>query len=128
MNNLIRTLSGLTGKILFTVPVFVFGIFHFLNADGMAGMVPLPFGIFWVYLTGAALIAGGVVLLTDYNKLGPVAAFLLGVMIAIFAVTIHLPGVLAAADEGARMAPMVGFLKDIGLAGAAWVIAGTYRH
>ncbi|MDH5656027.1 MAG: DoxX family protein [Spirochaetia bacterium] len=128
MDNLIRTLSGLTGKILYSAPLIIFGLFHFLNAKGMAGMVPLPFGIFWVYITGVALVVGGLVIITDYKRLGPMAAFLTGVMIAIFAVTIHLPAVLAAVDEGARVPHLVSFLKDVAIAGAALITAGSYRH
>ena len=46
------------GKYMYILPIAVFGIFHFMNADSMSGMVPqyLPYQVFWVYLTGAALI------------------------------------------------------------------------
>ena len=128
MDSLIRKLSGLTGKVLYAAPLIVFGLFHFLDANNMARMVPLPFGVFWVYLTGVALVVGAILIITDYNRLGPLAAFMVGIMIGIFAITIHLPGVLGAANDAARTMPMIGFLKDVAIAGAAFVIAGTYRH
>ena len=35
-------------------------VFHIMGADKMAGMVPIPGGVFWVYFTGVAMIAAGV--------------------------------------------------------------------
>lgn len=50
----------LTSKIsryLYAIPFILFGVFHFLGAGDMAGMVPIPGGVFWVYLTGLAIPA-----------------------------------------------------------------------
>ena len=123
MNSIIRLVSGLLGRILFVVPLVMFGISHLTRAESMAGMVPIPGGIIWVYLTGLFLLAGTIGILTDFNGNGTLAAFLTGVMILGFAVLIHLPGMMR---EGGMMS-MISFLKDVGLAGGAFVIAGTYR-
>lgn len=107
------------GRILYALPFAVFGLLHFMNASAMAGMVPLPGGVFWVYLTGVALIAAAVSLLI--GKYARLAALLLGVMLFIFALSIHLPNLI-----GGDQASMSSLLKDFALAGAAWALADTY--
>ena len=87
----------------------------------MSGMVPsfLPAAIFWVYLTGLALILAAVSILIQ--KKARLACLLLAVMLIIFVLTIHLPGL---GGENAQMAmPML--LKDTALAGGALAFAGV---
>jgi uncharacterized membrane protein YphA (DoxX/SURF4 family) len=114
MNNLDKI-----GKILFALPFGIFGIFHFMGADNMAGMIPswLPGGVLWVYITGLALLAACISMLT--GKMTRLATLLLGVMMLVFVLTIHLPGVMS----GDQMA-MPGVLKDLALAGAAFFVSG----
>lgn len=97
-----------------------------MNASGMAGMVPVPGGVIWVYLTGPALIAAAVAIAT--GKMASLASALLGVMLLSFALTIHLPGVLDAADQMARQASMSNMLKDLALSGGAFVLAGVFAR
>ncbi len=108
------------GKILFAVPFGIFGIMHFMNAGAMSGMVPLPPQIVWVYITGAALIAACVSILI--NKKAKLATLLLGIMLLIFALSIH----LAAVVGGDQMA-MGSLLKDVALAGAAFLYSGNAK-
>lgn len=108
----------LVGKYLFALPFGIFGIMHLMAADAMAGMVPafIPGGVLWIYLTGLALLAACVAMLL--GKQAKLAATLLGVLMLVFVATIHLPGVVG----GDQMA-MPGVLKDLALAGAAWLYA-----
>lgn len=101
------------GKFLFAIPFAVFGVFHFMKADMMAGMA---FGQpILVYITGACLIAATVsMLIGKYDKL---ATTLLGVMMLIFVFAVHL--------KSASTGDMSGLLKDTMLAGAAWIYAKT---
>ncbi|MCB9283299.1 MAG: DoxX family protein [Lewinellaceae bacterium] len=112
------------GRYLLIVPALIFGVMHMMNASEMASMVPIPGGVVWVYITGLAMIAAAVaVVIGKYDKL---AAALLGLLILIYALTIHLPGVLKAGDDAQMMAMYMGnFLKDVGLAGGAWVYAAV---
>jgi len=84
----------------------------------MTGMVPsyLPIPILWVYLTGVALIAAGIAVFI--NNKAKLALQLLGLMLILFVVMIHLPG-------GENSMPMV--LKDLALAGGAWILSGKYK-
>ncbi|NQU68103.1 MAG: DoxX family protein [Candidatus Marinimicrobia bacterium] len=108
-------------RIVFAVPFIIFGIMHFMGAGDMSGMVPsfIPGGVFWVYLTGLALILAGVsIIIQKYTHL---ASKLLAALMLIFVLTIHLPAVI-----GGDMMAMVSLLKDIALAGGALLIASLY--
>jgi len=109
------------GRIVFAVPFIVFGILHFMNAGAMTGMVPsyIPGGVFWVYLTGLALILAGVSIIIQ--KYAYSASLLLAALLLIFVLTIHLPAVIG----GDRMA-ISGLLKDTALIGGALLIAAMY--
>ncbi|MBL8034595.1 MAG: DoxX family protein [Leptospiraceae bacterium] len=116
----------LIGRILFSLPMIGFGLGHLTSAANMAAMVPawLPGGVFWVYLTGVALVAAGIAIII--NKLTFQAALGLSVLVMTFALTVHLPGMLK--GEGmAKMMSMVALYKDIAISGAALYIAGQSR-
>ncbi|MEX2467088.1 MAG: DoxX family protein [Gemmatimonadota bacterium] len=112
------------GRYLYAIPMAIFGIFHFMNGSAMAGMVPVPGGVLWVYLTGAALIAAGVSISIDKHAV--LATRLLALLLLSFAVTIHLMGVLNAADAMAMQSSMSSMLKDTALAGGALVLSGVF--
>lgn len=105
------------GKYFFAVPFLIFGAFHMMSADAMAGMVPIPGGAVWVYLTGLGMIAAAVAIFI--GKMDKLATFLLGVLLLIFAVTIHMKGAM----DGDQ-ASTTNLLKDLALAGASWLYAG----
>ena len=99
-------------RLFIAIPMIVFGLFHFMNANGMAGVVPsfIPGGVFWVYFTGAALVLSGVAILAQVKA--HTACLGLAVMIGIFILTIHLPAYLA----GDAMA-LMSLLKDLAIVG-----------
>jgi putative oxidoreductase len=110
---------NLVGRVLFALPMAVFGLFHFTNGQAMAGVVPsyIPGGIIWVYITGIALIAAAVSIIIE--KMTKLSGLLLGIMLAIFALAIHLPG---------GEASMPSLLKDLALAGAAFYISANGKN
>ena len=114
------------GRYLYAIPLAVFGLFHFMRGSAMAGMVPVPGGVFWVYLTGLALLAAALAIVT--GKQARLATQLLGLMLLIFAVSIHLMGVINAPDAAAQQASMSNLLKDTALAGSAWFMSGHVGH
>lgn len=122
MKNIIFNISEI-GKYLYATPMIIFGLFHFFNASAMAGMVPIPGGVFWIYLTGLSLILAGVSIITQ--KLDEWSSFLLAVLLLVFVLTIHLPGVIA----GGEMAQiyMTNLLKDLALAGGALVYLNSKK-
>lgn len=122
MKDIILNISKI-GKYLYAIPMVIFGLFHFLNATAMAGMVPIPGGVFWIYLTGLSLILAGISIIIQ--KLDEWSSFLLAVMLLVFVLTIHLPGVLA----GGEMAQMymTNLLKDLALAGGALIYLSSKK-
>jgi uncharacterized membrane protein len=112
------------GRIIYALPMAVFGLFHFMNGSRMAGMIPswLPGGVFWVYVTGAGLLAAAVSIIIQ--KKAGLATLLLGIMLVIFVLVLHLPGAMAGGD-GAQLSTSM-LLKDLALAGAAFYMSGNF--
>jgi len=118
-----QMLTGSLGRILYAVPFGIFGLMHFMAGGEMAGMVPswLPGGVFWVYLTGLALILVCVSFIIQ--KQAKLAALLLALMLALFILFIHLPGVF---EPATWKMSMPNLLRDLALAGAALTYAGLF--
>lgn len=110
----------LLGRILLAVPFLVFGVMHFPGAAQMSGIVPswIPGGVLWVYLTGAAQIAAGIAFIT--GKQARLAGLLTALMLFIFVVTIHVPGL---SNPAMSQMAFMSILKDLGLAGGALLIS-----
>lgn len=121
--NWLDILTGPVARIIFGLPFVIFGINHFVAGEQMAGAVPsfIPGGIFWIYLTGAALIAAGVAI--AINKLTTWAALGLSAMLASFVLLMHLPGL---ANEATQQMAMIGLLKDTSLIGGVLLVAGRF--
>lgn len=115
-----NVLTTTVAKYLFALPFAVFGLMHFINAQAMAGMVPIPGGVFFVYLTGLALILATVSIII--GKKTKLATLLLGIMLLVFALSIHLVSVI-----GGDMTSLGQFLKDTSLAGAAFFYSGQAK-
>ena len=114
-----RILTTTIAKYIFAIPFALFGILHLTNADKMARMIPVPGGAFWLYFTGAALIAAAASIIT--GKLTRIACLSLALYLALVIVTIQIPGL-----SNPQMAQMAvsGILKDTSLLGGALLIAG----
>ncbi len=105
------------GKYLFALPFAVFGILHFMNAEGMASFTPGGEPV--VYFTGLALIAATVsFLIGKYDKL---AAVLLALFLLLTALVVHLQAFL-----GGNEMELAQVLKDLALCGAALLYAQSH--
>ena len=109
------------GRIVFSIPFLVFGIMHFMNANQMAGLVPIPGGAVWIYITGFAQIAAAISLITKIQT--KLAMLSLAFMLLIFIVTVQIP--LLGNPQMMQMA-IGNLLKDTGLIGASLFIAGNF--
>ena len=111
------------GRLAFGLCLPVFGASHFVYAQLTAGLVPawLPPGrLFWTYATGLAQIAAGLALLSGVQA--RLAAALLTVMYALFALLVHAPLILAAPAVPDNW---LEFSETLALAGAAWTMADS---
>ena len=118
-----KLLTTKIAHILFAIPFAVFGLMHLTNADKMAGYVPIPGGEFWVYLTGVAMLAAAISIIT--GKLTKIACLSLAVLLLVIIVTMQIPGLTN--PQTMQMA-MSGLLKDTSLMGGALLIAGLYHN
>lgn len=109
------------GRFLFALPMAAFGAMHFMSGEAMAGMVPIPGGVLWVYLTGVALLAAAAAIMT--GKQAVLATRLLALFLLLTAFTVHLPVVMG----GDQMA-MSQVLKDVALAGGSLILSGVFAH
>lgn len=114
-----------SGRITFGLTFVIFGLLHFAAGSNMAGLVPswVPGGVFWVYFTGLALLAGGISLIADkfvfWSGIG------LAVLMAVFIFSIHLPLVIGGGDAAQFAMPTL--LKDVAMAGAAIFMSGLSK-
>jgi putative oxidoreductase len=112
------------GRVIFALPFLIFGANHLMHADMMAPMVPayIPGGVIWVYFTGAAMILAALAIIT--GKQGRSACFGLALMLLVYIVTIHFPGL---SNPQMQMMSMVNLMKDMGLMGACLFMAPTFK-
>ncbi len=96
------------------------GIQHFVYADFVTQLVPawIPGRHAWTYLTGVALIAGGVGMLVP--KTARLAALMSGIMMFLWVVLLHIPRALA--DLG-DIGETSGVFEALALSGAAFILA-----
>lgn len=87
------------GRVLLGVPMFVFGIQHYMYVDFVMTLIPewIAARRFWTYFTGTALIAAGAAITLD--RTARLAASLLGVMIFGFFLLVHIPLVVGRPNE-----------------------------
>jgi putative oxidoreductase len=120
-------MDGLTkaGTFIFSIPLGIIGIIHFTMAQSIAAGLPSFFfaSIIWVYLSGLALIAASISILTrKYTRL---ACLLLSLLFFILVITVDLPGFF---NGAASYSLISAALKDTAIAGAALVIASVYSR
>jgi uncharacterized membrane protein YphA (DoxX/SURF4 family) len=111
-----------SGRILFALCLFSFGLVHFVYASATASFVPkwLPPGqLFWAYVTGLAHWAACLALLS--GVLAKAAARMLTVMFIVFSILVHAPSLLADPSHFSWAANAMNFA----LIGAAWLIADS---
>jgi uncharacterized membrane protein len=101
----------------------VFGIHHFFHAAEAAAAIPawLPFPLGWGYLTGVAHIIAGVAILVGIMP--RLAATLEAIMIGVFVLLIHVPGMLAAPADPLQWTM---FLVAAAIGSAASIVARSY--
>lgn len=113
-----KVLTDLIARLLFALPILMFGVFHFAGAEEMAQMAPFG-GVIVVYITGLALIAAAVSIII--KKKAALATLLLGVFLLLTAFTVWAPQL-----EVNEMA-MPSMMKDLALAGGAWFMSGVFK-
>ncbi|MGZ2369808.1 DoxX family membrane protein [Ancylomarina sp. YFZ004] len=106
------------GTILFALPFIVSGLFHFVNARGMAmAITGFPMAEFLIYFSGLTLIAGALAIITNtYVRL---ASLLLALELFLITISVQLPGLM---NPESMQDSMIGLLHNISLIGGALLI------
>jgi uncharacterized membrane protein len=110
-----------TGRIFFAVALIGLGIEHFVFGDFIIGRAPKSGNLVWAYLSGAAVIAAGIMVLV--GKKARAAAIFVGALIFVWAFLRHIPVVAADSVFGAAWTPAG---KALTLFGGALAVAGTF--
>ncbi len=113
------------GRLLFAIPLVVFGTQHFLYARFVATLVPswIPERLFWAYFVGVAFVAAAVSIAT--RKYAGMAATLLGLMFFLWVFSVHLPRVAASPHDGKEWTSA---FVALAMCGGAWVVAATKQN
>jgi len=120
-------LSGILtplGRVVFGIPMVVFGIQHFIYVRFVTGLVPawMPGRGFWTYFTGVALITAGTAIIL--GKMARLAAGLLGLMVFLFFLLVHVPLVAASPSDPSQWTYMI---QAFTFSGMALVVASAMR-
>lgn len=109
------------GRLLFGIPFAIFGINHFLFLNFYIGSVSsfIPLGPYTIILTGIFLIMASISIII--NRYVRISAILLAIMLFIFIITIHIPGLF---NPETWQFALIELLKDTSLMGGSLMIAG----
>lgn len=113
---------GKTSRYVFALLLIVFGIAQFLNLDFLTAKVPeyFPLRIFWVYLTGTAMIAAGASVFI--NKKARTAAIALGVFLLVLNALRYAPLFLGGAYNALLLTAA---MLDLAITCGVFILAGA---
>jgi|SRR5271166_3330272 len=119
-----------SGPYLFGISSVVFGIDHFLILGFIASLVPawLPGHMFWAYVTGTAFVAAGISIVI--RRMDQLAAFMLGIMFALWFFMLHLPRSVSASlshNPGVQNEWSSAFIAWA-MWGGCWIVAWHARQ
>ena len=109
------------GRILFGGSFLMSGINHFSKLEAMTGYAQfkkLPAAKLGVLISGLMLVIGGISIILGY--FADLGALLLAIFLVLAAVIFH--NFWKETDATAKQNEMLGFMKDIALAGAALIL------
>jgi hypothetical protein len=112
------------GRILFAVPLLVFGIQHFLYAGFIATLVPawIPGHLFWAYFVGVSFVAAALSISSQIRA--GLSATCLGIMFLLWVLILHLPRVAASPHNGNEWTSA---FVALAMSGGAFLVAGSSK-
>lgn len=110
------------GTTFFGLMLPIFGVAHFIYIDFTASMIPewIPYRVFWAWFTGAGHIAAGLAIVL--GVIPRIGSLLLALMFSSFVLLVHMPRVIANADNRTEWHLLSTALL---LTGAAWIVASA---
>lgn len=122
--NLLEKLISV-GRIFFSITMIVFGIDHFLYAEGVATLVPdwIPAHLFWTYFAAVALIGSGIAIILKIKL--RLIGILLGIMIFSWFLILHIPRAVTM-PELQNGNEVTSVFQALAFSGIAFVLAFGY--
>lgn len=113
------------GRILYSIPLAVFGIIHLSYVTEIGRMIPawLPGHGFWPYVTGLSFLAAATGL--ALNIKARLAANLLGVMLSLFLVTVDFPRLIL---RPVTVGAITSVSLNLAVCAGAFLLAGLRRE
>jgi uncharacterized membrane protein len=115
-----REKAAIAGRWMLGVPPILFGLGHLINLHAYAGFVPhwVPFGTFWVVVTGMAFLLAGIAIVSGIRDV--LAARLLALMLLLFEAAVEIPPVFVRPHSQEAWGGAVYNLTAIGV---CWIFA-----
>jgi uncharacterized membrane protein len=116
----LRDRAVIAGRWMLGVAPILFGLGHLLNLHVYAGFVPhwVPFGNFWVVVTGMAFLLAGIAIVSGVRDV--LAARMLALMLLLFEAAVEIPPVFSQPHSQGAWGGAVYNLTAIG---ACWIFA-----
>jgi uncharacterized membrane protein len=112
--------AAIAARWMLGVPPILFGLGHLISLHAYTRFVPhwVPFGLFWIVLTGIAFLLAGIAIVSGVQDV--LAARLLALMLLVFEATVEIPPVFAQPHSQGAWGGAVYNLTAIG---ACWIFA-----
>jgi len=123
-----REKAATAARCLLGVPPITFGLGHLINLRAYASFFPhwLPFGTFWIVLTGIAFLLAGCAIVSGIRDV--LAARLLALMLLVFEAAVEIPPVFM---QPHKQEAWGGAMYNLTAIGACWIFAefvASRRH
>ncbi len=117
------TRLALAGNYVMGFFLLIAGVQHFIFAEFVQFLVPawIPGAVFWTYLSGIALAAAGVGILTGIKAMW--ATLLAGGMVLAWVLLLHLPRAIVQANQNEWTA----VFEALAVSGILFLLANTHR-
>jgi uncharacterized membrane protein len=115
-----RERLAIAARWMLGLPPIAFGLGHLINLRAYAKFVPhwVPFGLFWVVVTGIAFLLAGTAIVSGIRDV--VAARLLALMLLLFEAIVEIPPVFVQPHSQVAWG---GALYNLTAIGACWIFA-----
>jgi uncharacterized membrane protein YphA (DoxX/SURF4 family) len=115
----------LLGRPLFGISMILFGVQHFMYATFLMTLVMtwLPGHLFWIYCTGASMVAAGLAIATGIQA--RLAGIILGIMFLLWVVLLHAPRVFANLHNQDELTSL---FVALAFSGSSFVFAGAVKR
>jgi uncharacterized membrane protein len=120
LDSVLREKAVTAGRWMLGVPPILFGLGHLINLQAYTRFVPhwVPFGKFWVVVTGMAFLLAGIAIVSGIRDV--LAARMLALMLLLFEAAVEIPPVFIRPHSQEAWG---GALYNLTAIGACWIFA-----